>query len=180
MILGVDPGIAHTGWALVEGGQIVDRGHIGTGRDRSATGDIQRRLAEIGAVLHPLVFRARLVVIEWPSAGGFRTSGGEQHAAHAAQTNLAAGMVAGLAWGAGRKVRAPSPVTWRSALGHKRGRDEQLHADLAARFIFQLTDLRRGDLPHVLDAIGLALYGEQVTTRRASRQLALVPQEAPT
>lgn len=168
MILGVDPGIAHCGWALLESGQLVGRGVITTARDRGVTGDAQRRLAEMCRELHSLVFRARLVVLEWPGGGFGRNAGS------AAQTNAVAGAIAGLAWGAGRRVKAPAAVTWRAALGHKRGKDELLHADIARRYALQLADVLKGNLPHVLDAIGLAEYGELCTTPRAARQLALV------
>jgi Holliday junction resolvasome RuvABC endonuclease subunit len=168
VILGVDPGIAHCGWALVAGGELVERGAVVTERDGKATGDQQRRLAEVGRVLHGLIHRADLVVVEWPG-GGFG-----RNAHSAAQTAAAAGAIAGMAWGVGRKVNAPAPVTWRAHFGHKRGQDELLHGELTARYHEQLAGLRKGDLPHVLDAIGLALYGEACTNPRAGAQLALV------
>lgn len=159
MILGVDPGIANCGWALVEGGQLRDYGCIVTRRG-DATGDAQRRLEQLGRVLHGKLFGARLVVVEWPGFGGARRPGA-MNAMAASQTAAAAALVMGLAWSAGRKVRAPAAVTWRLALGHARGQDEQLHLDLAARY--DLGNLTAAVRPHVLDAIGLALYGELMT-----------------
>lgn len=166
VILGVDPGLANCGWALLANGRMIDRGIVVTARGKK-TADAQRRLTDLGRAIHPLVHRANLVIVEWPT-GHF---GG--NALAAAQTIAAAGVVVGIAWGAGRKVRAPAPVTWRSKLGHKRGRDEKLHRDLAARFADHLLGLTKGQLPHVLDALGLALYGELVTNHRPA-QLALV------
>lgn len=183
MILGVDPGLAHCGWALLApGGALVDRGVIVTERHEGEVGDAQRRLAEVCRALYGKVHHAQLVVVEWPSAGGFGRSGppcpvckqARGNAQSSAQTNLAAGAIAGLAWGAGRKVDAPAPVTWRAKLGHKRGADQALHADLERRYARELAGLRKGDLPHVLDAIGLALYAELVRQPKPeSAQVAL-------
>jgi Holliday junction resolvasome RuvABC endonuclease subunit len=170
VILGVDPGLAHCGWAFVAGGALISRGVIKTARDRRATGDAQRRLAELCKALHGKVLKADLVVVEWPAGGG----GFGRNAGAAAQTAQVAGAIAGLAWGVGRKVNAPASVTWRIACGAKRGQDELLHVALAARYAEDLAGVNKGDMPHVLDAIGLALYGEACTNPRAGAQLALV------
>jgi len=154
-ILGCDPGLAHVGYALLDGDALLDWGAIETDRDRGAIGDMQRRLEEVGRVLYPLIHRAELVVVEWP--GG---PGGKFGAVAAQQTSACAGLVTGMAWGAGRKARAPATITWRSRLGAKRGSDRQLHAWLAERYRSELTGLRATGAPHVLDAIGLALYGQ--------------------
>jgi Holliday junction resolvasome RuvABC endonuclease subunit len=181
VILGVDPGLAHCGWALVNGGELVERGMIATaaevvghqergGKRRAvkAAGDNQRRVADVCRALHGKMRRADMVVVEWPG-GGFGRN------AHSAATTAAvAGAIAGMAWGIGRKVNAPASLTWRSHFGHKRGKDEQLHGELTARYHEQLTGLSQDELPHVLDAIGLALYGEACTNPRAGAQLALV------
>lgn len=172
MILGVDPGLAHCGWALVTGGDVTECGCIVTEKGE-ATGDAQRRLEEIGRGLHRLITMATVVVVEWPGFGGARRPGA-MNAMAASQTAAAAAMVVGLAWGRGRKTLQPAPVTWRAKLGHKRGKDEALHAELALRFsTAQLAAIRKGDLPHILDAIGLALYAEAITNPRPSAQLAL-------
>jgi Holliday junction resolvasome RuvABC endonuclease subunit len=172
MILGVDPGLANCGWALVEGGSLVAHGVIVTKRDRDAKGDTQRRLEELGRGLYPHMRSATLVIVEWPGMGGARRAGA-MNATAASQTAAAAAMVVGFSWGAGIKVRLPAAVTWRSKLGHKRGKDEQLHADLAQRYAKHLNGYPQGELPHVLDAIGLALFGELVSTPQPQAQLAL-------
>lgn len=154
MILGVDPGLAHTGWALLERGVLVAHGIVITTRKRGV-GDLQRRLAEIGAGLHPQIHRSRHVVCEFPGGGFGRNAGA------AAQVAAVAGVVIGQAWGSGRKVAAPAPVTWRAELGHARGADEALHAELLDRYP-AIAALLLGHRPHVLDAIGLALYGERI------------------
>ena len=177
MILGLDPGLANCGWALVTRSRdVVEVGCVRTTRDKDATGDAQRRLVEITAALAPLITRAVAVVIEWPSAGGFGRSQHGGNVIAATQTNLVAGLAFGLAAAHNRPISAPAAITWRSVLGHKRGRDEQLHADLLVRYRAELERVRAGDLPHVLDAIGLGLYRVELADRarnRASRQLAL-------
>ena len=69
------------------------------------------------------------------------------------------------AWTTGRPVWAPAPVTWRSVLGFKRGRDDQdgdlderIHGAMLARYGEQLAKLKipRRYLPHVLEAIAMA------------------------
>lgn len=168
MILGVDPGLANCGWALVDRGDVTECGCFTTEKGHE-TGDAQRRLEELGRGLYKLMTMADIVVVEWPSAGGFGRNAG-----NAAKTNLAAGMIVGLAWGRGRRTLQPAPITWRSKLGHKRGNDDRLHAELAQRFTpEQLAAIRKGDLPHILDAIGLALYAEAITNPKQSAQLAL-------
>lgn len=139
---------------MAPSGVLVGRGTVRTKRQKGL-GDAQRRLAELGAVLRPLLLRARLAVVEWPS-GGFGGS-----ALTAALTAAAAGLAVGLARGLEVAVLTPSPVTWRHALGAERGKDAALHAALAERYRSDLLGLRRYELPHVLDAVGLALYAEQ-------------------
>lgn len=160
--LGIDPGLAFTGWALVDNFVLKACGAVVTKKDRRATGDAQRRLAEVAAALHPLVHRhdLDLVVVEWPSGGGFGRTKTGGNVVSAAQTNLVAGLAAGLAWGAGHRVRAPSPITWRTGLGASRGRDVELHVEIAERHAAFLASARikRTHLPHVLDAIGLAEF----------------------
>lgn len=166
-VLGVDPGLANVGWALVEqsswnGGsspaRVLERGTVRTARQKGV-GDVQRRLTEVGEELAPLIERAQFVVCEWPSAGGFRTATGRSSSTAPAQVNLVAGLIAGLARGIGRRLLTPAPVTWRKAMGAKQGKDEAIHARLLKQYAAELAGLRKGDLPHVLDALGLALYG---------------------
>lgn len=167
MILGVDPAIAECGWALVDGGRLHARGVIKTAQRKGEVGDQQRRLAEIGQQLWPQMHLAHHVAVEAPT-GGFGKNAGA-----AAKVALVAGAVIGMAWGIGRKVIAPASVTWRAKLGHARGKDELLHAELLRRYP-ELEALTRGDRPHVLDAIGLCLYGEQIANpNRAGEQLAI-------
>lgn len=177
MILGIDPGLANTGWALVDRARdVVAVGCLRTRKDKSATGDAQRRLVELTAALLPIIARAVAVVVEWPSGGGFGRSQDGGNVVAATQTNLVAGLVFGLAAAHNRPITAPAAVTWRAGLGHARGQDTQLHADLLARYRPALAGVRAGDFPHVLDAIGLALYRVELADRAratASRQLAL-------
>jgi Holliday junction resolvasome RuvABC endonuclease subunit len=181
VILGIDPGLANTGWALVSrGGDVEDCGCLHSKRDKEATGDEQRRLIELTQLLVPLVGRAQVVVVEWPPPI-FPQAGRPQLAIAGAQTKAVAALVFGLAAAHHRPITAPAAVTWRAGLGHARGKDEQLHAELRVKYsaALALARVRAGDEPHVLDAIGLALYRVALADRareakdRASRQLAL-------
>jgi len=153
--LGIDPGLANTGWALLSGGDLIDFGCVRTKKSkRTVTGGVTRRLMEVSSALRPLLRSSSVAVVEWPG-GGFG-----KNARSAVQTNLVAGLVVGLATASGTTLLQPSPRTWRAQLGSKSGADSKLHKNLYKRFSSQLERLLLGELPHVLDAIGLATYGE--------------------
>ncbi len=181
LIAGVDPGLAHTGWALVSRDRdVVACGCIRTAKRRDEVGDEQRRLTEVTAALLLVIPRATVVVIEWPSSGGFARGDDVGNVLSACQTGKVAALAFGLAAAHGRPTMLPAPVTWRSVLGSERGRDEELHANLLDRYRSAMPNVRPGDYPHVLDAIGLALYRLELADRaeeRASRQLALTTDE---
>lgn len=164
LVLGVDPGLRNTGWSLVgAAGDLDSFEHVETGR-RPERGDAQRRLALVMCALVVPMRRASVVVVEWPSAGGFgRPEAGEPargNATAVAHTNMVAGAIVGLAvgLGGGRRILTPAPVTWRARLGARRGADHAIHAALLTRYTL-LRDLRAKAQPHVLDAVGLALFG---------------------
>ena len=175
MIAGFDPGLGHTGYALIRRDrELVAAGVSVTVKGpKGARADVQRRLEEHGRALTPIIRRATVLVVEWPTGAGFSRRGavcpacgqGRGNSSAAATTMAVAGMVKGIAWGAGRPVWAPAPVTWRSVLGYKRGRDDQdgdlderIHAAMLARYGDELAKLKipRRYLPHVLEAIAMA------------------------
>lgn len=162
LVLGIDPGLAHTGWALVDASGALHRfAHVATGR-LPGVGDVQRRLGLVLRDLTAPMRDASVVVVEWPGMGGARQAG-KMNAVAASQTAAAAAAAIGLAvgMGGGRRILTPAPVTWRARLGAKRGADAALHEALMGRYPI-LADLRLGARPHVLDAVGLALYGRLV------------------
>jgi len=173
LILGVDPGLANCGWALLDSrdARVRDCGTVVTGCE-DETGDMQRRAEEVLVAIRPRVSLADLVVIEWPSPGGFgrptegeaicpvcRTTKKSGNAKSAAQTNAIAGGVLGLVIASKKDHLTPVPITWRRALGCHRGSDVDLHKRLAAVYRRTAARLTKGALPHVLDSIGLALFG---------------------
>lgn len=155
MILGVDPGMAACGWALVTpDGRLCRHGCVRT-VPHKGTGSAQARLGEIAEALLPVMTRALLAAVEWPGGGFGRDAGA------AAKTSAAAGLVVGIAMGARLAVLTPAPVTWRRAFGAAAGQDDAIHAELAQRYRKELDGTKRGDLPHVLDAVGIALWANQ-------------------
>ena len=176
MIAGFDPGLGHTGYALIR----RDRALVSAGVSVTAKGpkgareDVQRRMEEHGRTLIPIIRRASdVVVVEWPTGAGFAKRGAvcpacgqsRGNSAAAATTMAIAGGVQWAAWMAGRPVWAPAPITWRTKLGYRRGRDDQdgdldekIHAAMLARYGEQLAALKisRRYLPHVLEAIAMA------------------------
>jgi len=167
MVLGIDPGLRNLGWSLIGGTGALDSfEHVETGK-RPERGDAQRRLSLVLKAAVLPMRKAAVIVVEWPSAGGFgRPEAGAAprgNATSAAHTCMVAGALVGLAvgLGGGRRVLTPSPVTWRTRLGAKRGADAGIHAALLVRYPL-LADLRLKAQPHVLDAVGLALFGRLV------------------
>lgn len=161
LILGIDPGLANTGWALLDKdtARVVDAGYIATKRG-GEVGDTQERLlALLTCLRRPMMEDADVVVVEWPGMGGARVAG-KMNAIAASQTAAAAGAAVGMARGrTWRNVLTPAPITWRTALGCLRGQDEELHARLARVYPQTVARFKKTARPHVLDAIGLALYG---------------------
>ena len=178
MIFGVDPGLANVGWCLLNHGALT-YGHIETAKG-DQTGDAAKRLAE---VMYGLSAGLKLlaacpadlarVVIEWPG-GGFGGPGKRCPACGkppgnpltGAQVATTAGAVYGAAYwllrGKVDRILTPAPVSWRVALGKKWGvpaSEESIHAVILERFP-QLSKLKKKSQPHILDAVGLCLYGE--------------------
>jgi len=168
LILGIDPGLAHCGWAQLDSRDSRCRaaGHVATSKG-DATGDTQRRLLEFVEALRGPVSNSDLVVIEWSSVSGagFQRQGdGSAHGnARAAMLNAASAAAAiGIAAAYGKQVLTPAPITWRSRLGF-RG-DTELHQRLERLYPKTADRFNRGRRPHVLDAIGLALFGRSHAT----------------
>lgn len=173
-ILGLDPGLANCGWCLLDSGNapVLRTGYVGTSKGHE-TGDMQRRLNDLLDGVDDVVPLAELTVIEWPAGGGAGDAGRTNLTA-ARQVVAAAGALLGYARAKSRgEVLTPAPITWRSALGCKRGKDAELHERLTRVYPLTIERLRKGARPHVLDAIGLALYGRlhatnQTSTRRSA------------
>lgn len=175
IITAIDPGLRDCGWATLDGrgGRLLGAGHVTTAPG-DGVGDTQRRLVELVAAVEAPIRRSSLVVVEWSSAsgGGFgsgtkvcpmckRSAGGN---AQAALLNAAvAAAVIGLAQAHQIQVLTPAPVTWRAALGHARD-EAAIHRVIAAAYPRTVAKLRAAARPHVLDAIGLTLYGRAHAT----------------
>lgn len=175
IITAVDPGLRDCGWATLDGrsGRLLGAGHVTTAKGDDV-GDTQRRLLELLDGLRAPIARAGLVVIEWSSssASGFgrgsnacpvchRTAPGNAQAA--LMNAAAAAAVIGIAHDHRAQVLTPAPVTWRAALGHARD-EAAIHAVIAAAYPRTVAKLRAAARPHVLDAIGLALFGRSHAT----------------
>lgn len=161
MILGIDPGLANVGYAVMSpSAELLTYGHIETKLSK-APGDTNRRLLDI---LRQLANRTagahgiQTIVIEWPGgAGGV-------NAQSVLQTIGCAAFLAGFFTGRERVVLTPAPQTWRTALGGKKGQEAAVHAALMKSYP-ALALLKKKALPHVLDAVGLARYGLMLTTK---------------
>lgn len=163
MILGIDPGLANVGYAIMAGDirGLMAHGHIETKRSKER-GDTHRRLLDI---LRQLALRTASynndithVVIEWPGGAG------GANAQSVLQTIACAGFLAGYFVGRERIVITPAPQTWRIAMGGKKGQEEAVHARLL-RDHPALSLLKKKAQPHVLDAVGLARYGLDLITK---------------
>ncbi len=175
LILGIDPGLANCGWALLDSRDArIHRTGVIVTHAVERVGDMQERVSEI---LHGIDFAMDfpgviVIVIEFPSAGRGRDQDRAPWAAKSAsQTMSAASALRGRAHGVVKDdfILTPAPITWRCALGCKRGQDEALHQQLAARYPRTVARYRKGARPHVLDAIGLALFGRLTATNQTRR-----------
>lgn len=170
LILGIDPGVASLGWAVIDSrdARVRRAGCVATERRHDVIGDLQRRLGELLDAIAPVMtsFAIALAVIEWSSVSGagFQRQGdGSAHGnARAALMNAAAAAaMIGAAHARAIATLTPAPITWRSRLGEgtSRGSDELLHTRLARRYPKTAARFRAGQRPHVFDALGLALFG---------------------
>lgn len=167
IITAIDPGLRDCGWATLDGnsGRLLGAGHVATSKGDDV-GDTQRRLIELLDGVRAPIARAGLVVVEWSSSSGagFQRDGAAHGSARAALFNAAAAAaVIGIAHAHRAQVLTPAPVTWRAALGHARD-EAAIHRVIAAAYPRTVAKLRAAARPHVLDAIGLALFGRSHAT----------------
>ena len=174
--VGVDPGIAWCGVALVgPDGDLVDVG-VWTSTKGHRTGDEQQRLLELLRWLRVRVYGwsatvlFSAVAVEYPLAGG--RNAGEQRATKAAslkQVAVAAGGALGLLGElTSAPLYAPVPVTWRAAVSGTRTTGKVIQAELDADYrVSQRVGRTRA--PHALDALGLALYARRTWATQALR-----------
>lgn len=163
--VGIDPGLAHTGLAvLVDGALTHVAVHVTTKTDRVS--DTQARLAEVLDWVSRQLANVSgqgpdVVVVEWPMIGG-RNPGAARatNAASAAQTFACAGGLIGLLRGLVPLLLAPVPSSWRAAIGGGKCTTEYLHAHLDDQFGVTAR-VGKTRAPHAIDAVGLALYGHQ-------------------
>lgn len=162
--VGIDPGIAHTGFALFVDARL-EALHVLVTKRRERAGDTQARLAEVlNAVaewLDPFDDVPDVIVVEWPVVGGRRGDAGRgSSSSAAAMTFAAAGALIGMLRDRAGMLLAPVPSSWRAAIGAHRG---QLDIVLAQLDRQHAITARVGKMraPHALDAIGLARYGQQ-------------------
>jgi len=154
IFLGIDPGLT-CGWAaLDQDAQLVDCGVI-VAKKGKHVGDLQRRVRSVVHALFAQTPFCDVPVVEWPAAsirGGRRIEN--------TRTYAVAGAIVG--WlhcqQAGSHMLTPVPVTWRKALGARLGKERDIHSKLERTYNVTAR-VGKTKAPHVLDAIGLALYG---------------------
>ena len=173
MILGVDPGLANVGWCLLnDSGDLRLCRHVETHRT-AQTGDAAHRLANVMYGLSDALLAIAAegteatVVIEWPGgAGGFQRDGASPNARATIQTSTTAGAVYGAAYwllrGHTERILTPAPITWRAALAKAWGilrTEGAIHQALLLKYP-GMASLQKKARPHILDAAGLAEYGQ--------------------
>jgi len=161
--LGIDPGLAHVGLALVSGGDQGDRpyvvlrvGYLKTTKgDGPVTGDDLRRYREIRDGVEPWMQPADVLGIE------VYTARGRQSAGSATKTGAVYGMILGVAWDRIRSVHAMHPQQTRARLGLRQGADKAAVQGKVCLLVTGATEALaatpRGQREHVGDAIALAL-----------------------
>lgn len=169
MIVGIDPGLATCGVAVLDDDAQLQDVAVWTSSKRKAKGDIQRRVAGVVDFVLGYVKASDAVVLEWPAGGSNRRGS----AVMLSRTFAAAGAIFGAVWvccisATGLKqVLTPAPVTWRSALGARKADDAKIHARIE-RTYGVTARLGKTKAPHACDAIGLALYGLRMQAKEAA------------
>jgi Holliday junction resolvasome RuvABC endonuclease subunit len=173
--LGIDPGLAHVGLALVEqenaaSGPCIDYrvlrvGYLKTTKGPGpVTGDDLRRYREILESIGPWLASAYCVGIEAFSSSGARRKDGSRHRTSAAgsKTGVAYGLILARVWEHTDIIHVMHPNQTRARLGLVGGATkEAVHAmafsiiGKTARDAIDATP--RGQREHVGDAIALAL-----------------------
>ncbi len=154
IVLGIDPGLV-CGWAALDhDATLLDCGVI-IAKKGKGVGDLQRRVRQVVHDLWLATPFCDVPVLEWPAAsirGGRRIENTRTYA------------VAGAILGhfhteqSGSHLLTPVPVTWRKALGARKGKERDIHAEIERTYEVAKR-VGKTKAPHVRDAIGLALYG---------------------
>ena len=177
MIVGIDPGLATCGFAVLDGEGRLYAAQCWTSKKSKEVGDTRRRLDGLLEWIDSRLVEVTVVtafVVEFPAANkGLGRSFKDPRA------YLATGTVYGHVRSKGAPVLCPVPITWRSAAGRilgvegSKGNEEFIHAKLDERYGV-IASHGKTKAPHVLDAIGCATYGLSLF----AAQLALVGADA--
>ena len=159
--LGIDPGLAHVGLALVEEGderdyRVLRVGFLKTTKgDGPVTGDDLRRYREIRDGVEPWMQSATVLGME------VYTARGKQSAGSATKTGAVYGMILGVAWDRIQHVHVMHPQQTRARLGLRQGADKQAIQTCVCNLVRGATKALmatpKGQREHVGDAIALAL-----------------------
>lgn len=178
MYLGIDPGVASCGVAVLDGDCKLVRVGVYTSKKEKEVGDTQRRVAELldwfGAFVRAIEGKIEAIAIEWPTGATTRSHGNAHSLGMAiAGAGSVWGHLHGLAHHVTSLIYTPTVTQWRRAMGaYKRGDEQALHhrLELTYEVIRQVGKLRA---PHALDATGLALFAHQRVS--ALRSIRAVP-----
>lgn len=156
VILGIDPGIASCGWAVVDRSRPIDCGTLVTERDSSLdrSVDLARRTQSIGLDVASLVdkYGCHCVVAESALLHGNVRAAAGQLACWGALTAITA--VRGL------RLLSVRAVDWQRAVMGEGKIKYDVVAKSVTSFAGPLIDrVPKGQRTHAIDAIGIALYG---------------------
>ena len=162
VVLGVDPGISNTGWAVVDGsGAVIRSGVVRT----YARWEMADRITHIFDTISTVVDTVQpgLAVVEGFSFRGGGKSAMAQFVKSAVVTGAATGAIISACSGVETEIVAPH--VWRRRIGAQGGgRDRKARKEFGRQAVERKVNgaLSPKTPDHVIDAIGLALFGLEV------------------
>ncbi|KKM06417.1 hypothetical protein LCGC14_1744230 [marine sediment metagenome] len=159
VVVGIDPDLNHTGLCVIGEGEVLDAVLVKPIDLDPRFGDLRYRMARALALELEDIFAnfgPDLVVIEWQA---IRPS--DPRPNDILELCSVAGVALGLCARKGILVERPLPVAWKGSVPKKIHQPKILTAAGLSVDSVPFEGIPRGKLNHVIDALGLAIWGSQ-------------------
>lgn len=158
VFVGIDPDVNHTGICVIADGEVVEAQLVIPDTPILCGGDLRYRMARALSIeIEFLIkdFRPELVVIEWQA---IRPS--DPRPNNILELCVVGGMALALAAREGIPVERPLPVNWKGSV-EKKIHQRRIMAAYGSTPDKIFPDIPKAKLNHVVDALGLAMWGSQ-------------------
>jgi Holliday junction resolvasome RuvABC endonuclease subunit len=159
VFMGIDPDVNHTGICVIEDGEVVAGVLVKPAETCDPNMDLRWRMAMALATEMDVLFEEfspELVIIEWQA---IRPS--DPRPNDILELCSVGGMALALAAREGIPVLRPLPVAWKGSVPKKIHQTRILTAAKANDKDKVWDGIAKGKLNHVIDALGLAMWGSQ-------------------